>query len=84
MKIKFSSYQNIIGNNILKEWFYNNFLRSRSSLAYNQLLIAHIMSKLIFMKYLPPVRPKMVPKSKMLRNYQNLANLIFQVCQSLF
>ena len=34
-----------------------------------KLLIAHIMSKLIFMKYLPPVRQKMVPKLKMLRIY---------------
>ena len=61
---------NIIGiNNILNESFQNNLLRYRSSSAYNQLLIAHIMSKIIFMKYLPPVRPKMVPNLKMLRIY---------------
>ena len=43
--------------------------RYRSSLAYNQLLMAHIMPKIIFMKYLPPVRPKLVPKLKILRIY---------------
>ena len=51
-------------------------------MAYNQLLIAHIMSKIIFTKYLPPVRPKMVPKLKMLRIYWNLAHIMFQVCWS--
>ena len=35
---------------------------SSSTSAYNQLLIAHITSKMIFMNYLPPVRPKMFPK----------------------
>ena len=35
------------------------------------------MSKTIFMKYLPP-KPKLVPKSKMLRIYWNLTSLIFQ------
>ena len=38
--------------------------RYRSLSAYNQLLITHMMSKIIFMKYLPPVRPIMVPKLK--------------------
>ena len=50
----------------------------------NQLLIAHIMSKIIFIKYLPPVGPKMFPKLKMLKIYRNLAQLIFQVCRPLF
>ena len=27
------------------------------------------MSKIVFIKYLPPVRPKLVPKLKMLRMY---------------
>ena len=75
---------NMIGNNNLNEWFQNNLLRYRSSSAYNQLLIAHIMSKMIFMKYLPPGTLKMVPKLKMLRIYQNLAHLISQVRRSLF
>ena len=75
---------NVIGNNILNEWFYNNFLRYRSSSVYNQLLIAHIMSKIIFMKYLPPARPKIVPKSKMLRIYWKLAHLIFRISWSWF
>ena len=30
-------------------------------------LIAHILSKIIFMKYLPTVRSKMVPELKILR-----------------
>ena len=34
------------------------------------------MSKIIFKKHLSPVRPKLVPKFKMLRIYRNLANLI--------
>ena len=40
--------------------------RYRSSSAYNQLLIAHIMSKILFMQYLPPVRSK-------IKNAQNLS-----------
>ena len=59
-------------------------LRYRSSSAYNQLLIAHIKSNIICMKYLPPARPKMVPKLKGFRVYWNFAKLIFQVCQSQF
>ena len=55
--------------------------RYRSSSAYNQLLIADIMSKIIFMEYLPPVRPKLVLKLKMLRIYWNLAHYTFQICQ---
>ena len=43
-----------------------------------------LVSKIIFMKYLPPVRPKMVLKLKIVRIYWNLAHLIFQVCRSLF
>ena len=35
----------------------------------NQLLIANKMSKIFFMKYLPPVRPKLVRKLKLLRIY---------------
>ena len=38
-----------------------------------------LMSKIIVIKYLPPVRPKLVPKLKMLRIYRNLAHLIFQI-----
>ena len=37
------------------------------------MLIVHIMSKIIFMKYLPSVRPKMFLKLRMLRIYRNLA-----------
>ena len=33
-------------------------------MAYNQLLIAHIMSKIIFIKHSPLVRPNLVPKLK--------------------
>ena len=59
-------------------------------MAYNQLLIAHVISKIIFMKYLPPVRPKLVPKLKVLRIYWNFSQLVFQTsrsqswCQKLF
>ena len=56
-------------NNILNEWFSNNLSRYRGSSAYNQLLIAHKILKITSVKYLPPVRPKMVPKLKMLRIY---------------
>ena len=58
--------------------------RFRSSSANNQLLISHIISKIIFIKYLPLVRPKMVPKSKMLRIYWNLAHVIFWISRSWF
>ena len=43
-----------------------------------------LMSNMIFMKYLPPVRSKLVPKWKMLRIYWNLVHLIFQICSSRF
>ena len=43
-------------------------------MAYNQLLIGHAMSKIIVMKYLAPVRPKLVLKLK----YQDL--LKFGTC----
>ena len=36
------------------------------------------------MKYLPPARPKIVPKSKMLRIYWKLAHLIFRISWSWF
>ena len=39
------------------------------SAAYNQLLIPDIMPKIIFMEYLPPFRPKLVLKLKMLKIY---------------
>ena len=42
------------------------------------------MWTIVFMKYLPPVISKMVPKLKMFRIYWNLAHLIFQICQSQF
>ena len=35
-----------------------------SSPAFNQLLTTHIMSKIIFTKYLPLMRPKLFPKLK--------------------
>ena len=40
--------------------------------------ISILTSKIIFMKYLPPARSKLVPKMKMLRIYRNLAHLIFK------
>ena len=50
----------------------------------SNILISIPMSKIIFIKYLPPVRPKFFPKSKVLRIYWNLSHSIFQVCQSGF
>ena len=44
-------------------------LRYRGSSACNQLLIARMMSKIIFVKYLPIARPQIGPKIK---NAQNL------------
>ena len=35
----------------------------------SNMLISILMSKMIFIKYLPPVRPKLAPKSKMFRIY---------------
>ena len=51
------------------ECFLNNLSRYRSLSTHNQLLVAHIMSKMIFIIYLPLVKPTLVPKSKMLRIY---------------
>ena len=44
--------------------------------------ISILTLKTIFMKYLPPVRPKLILKLKMLRIYWNLAHLIFRTSQS--
>ena len=46
--------------------------------------ISILMSKIIFIKYLPPVRSRLVPKLKVLRIYWNLAQLIFRVSRSQF
>ena len=46
--------------------------------------ISILMWQIIFMKYLPPVRPKLVPKLKVFRIYWNLAQLIFRVSRSSF
>ena len=42
--------------------------------------ISILMSKFIFIKYLPRVRPKLVPKLKVHRIYWNLEHSIFQIC----
>ena len=46
--------------------------------------ISILISKIIFMKYLPPVRPKLVAKLKVPRIYWNLAHLTFQICRCQF
>ena len=58
-----------MGNNILNECFWNNLSGYRCSSANNQILIVQIMSKIIFLKYLSLVRPKIGFKIK---NAQNL------------
>ena len=50
----------------------------------SNILISFLMSKIIFVKYLLLVRPKLVAKLKVLRISWNLAHSIFQVCQSKF
>ena len=42
------------------------------------------MSKIIVIEYLPPARPKLVPKLKVFRIYRNLAHSIVQICQFQF
>ena len=42
------------------------------------------MLKIIFKKYLPPVRPKLIPTLKMLTIYWNLAYFIFRISRSQF
>ena len=75
---------NVVGNNILNVCFQNNLSWYRISSTHNQSLVAHIMSKISFMKYLAPIRPKLVSKLKMLRIYWNLTHLIFQTCRYRF
>ena len=48
------------------------------------MLISILMSKIILIKYLPPVRPKLVPKLKVLRIYWNLAYSTFKIWQPRF
>ena len=50
----------------------------------SSMLISILMSKIFFMKYLPPVPLISVPKLKMPRIYWNMAYFIFQICQSQF
>ena len=46
--------------------------------------ISILMSKIIFKKHLPFVRPKLVPKLKKIKIYWSLVHLIFQICRSWF
>ena len=46
--------------------------------------ISILMSKMIFIESLQPVRPKLTPKLKMLRIYWNLAHVIFRISRSRF
>ena len=46
--------------------------------------ISILMSKSIFINYLPPVRPKLLPKLNMLIIHWILTHSIFKICQSLF
>ena len=51
---------------------------------YSNILISILMSKLSFIKYLPLVKPKLIPKLKKLRMYWNLSHETFQICRSWF
>ena len=46
--------------------------------------ISILMLKIIFIKHVPLVRHKLIPKLKVLRMFWNLAHSIFQICQSRF
>ena len=48
------------------------------------IMISILISKTIFIKYLAPVPPKLVQKLKMPKIYWNVAQSIFQICQSRF
>ena len=50
----------------------------------SNIAISILMSKIIFIKYLPPGRPKLVPKLIVLRIYWKLAHLMFQIRRSQF
>ena len=50
----------------------------------SNILILNLVSKIIFIKFLPPVWPKVVSKLTRLRIYWNLTFPIFQICQSRF
>ena len=75
---------NITGINILDECSYNFLSRYRSSSAYKQLLIAHIMSKNNYHEILTTCQAQISPK---IRNAQNLLKFgisDINVCRSLF
>ena len=59
-----------------------NFLKF-GTFGISNMSISILMSKMIFIKYLPP-RPKLVPKLKILRIYWNLTYLIFWISWSRF
>ena len=46
--------------------------------------ISILTSNIVFIKYLPPVRPKLVVKLKVLRIYWNLAHFVFRISRSRF
>ena len=46
--------------------------------------ISILMSKIIFIKYVPLAQPKLILDLKLLRVYWNVAHSIFQICQSGF
>ena len=69
-----------IGSKTKSAW---NLLKF-STFDISHLPISILMSKIIFVICLPPVRPKLVPKLKTLIIYWNLAHLIFWISRSHF
>ena len=65
------------------ESIYLNLLKL-STCDISNISISTLMLKMIFIKYLPPARPKLAPKLKMLRIYWNLAHLMFRISPSRF
>ena len=82
-KMIFIKYFPPLGTNWSQNWKCSGLIEIGNIDIWN-IPISILMSKIIFIEHLPPVRPKLVPKVKVLRIYWNLRHSKFQICQCRF
>ena len=73
----------LLGPNWSQNWKFSGLMKFHL-FDISNIPISIFMSKIIFIKHLPPVRPRLVPELKVLRIYWNLAHAIFQICKCRF
>ena len=81
--ISYQIFTNCLAQIVLKIKNAQSLLKL-GSIDISNMLISILMSIIIFIKYLPPVRPKFVPILKVPRINGNLEHFIFQISRSQF